>query len=172
MTLAAPAPGLPLIIDGAYVEINGVNLSCFCEEVALTPEVTDVSVTTLCGIIDYPGPAKWHFTAKLAQTFASGSVDATLTAAVEAWEATSATCPYRVIPKGSATVSATNPQFSGHMVPHPFQRFGGTAGTVCEIDIDWICTDEPAHDVTEGPPAVTFTSPAEAPAGTLVEAVA
>ena len=80
----------PLIMTDAYVEVNGVNLRCLTLHAEYNPEDKPIDVTTFCGITEYPGPIKWHFVAKFAQSFESGATDATLYAAVQNYQATGA----------------------------------------------------------------------------------
>src|SRR5215471_7600978 len=62
----------PVIMLDAYVEIGAANLSCLGMEVSVEPENKPIELTTFCGVKDYPGPVKWHFKAKLAQSFDTG----------------------------------------------------------------------------------------------------
>ena len=147
------AGGRPIIMEDAYVEVGGVNLSCLCEEVSLTAENKTVEITTFCGVKDYPGPTKWHFVAKFLQSFDTASTNEVLSAAVQAWVGTGSLpggigCPYKVRPDAGNPVSAGNPEFSGTMIPQPYNKFGGAAGAAAELDIDWSCDGEPMSAIT------------------------
>jgi hypothetical protein len=143
--------GRPLIMEDAYVEVNGVNLSCLCEEVSIAPEMKTIELTTFCGVEDYPGPIKWHFTAKFLQSFEAHGTHDALTSAWQAWDGTIATeqgCPFVVRPHAGQPISLGNPNYYGKMIPQPIAKFGGAAGTASEIDIDWTIQGEPTIDTT------------------------
>jgi len=119
---AAPT-ATPVMMTDTYVEVGGANLKCLAEEVSLEPENKPIEVTTFCGIQDYPGPVKWHFKAKFVQAFDPGATDATLSAALASYASSGAPVPFKVRPFASRVVSATNPQFSGLMIPQPYTIF-------------------------------------------------
>jgi hypothetical protein len=167
-----PPTATPLIMTDGYVEINGVNLRCLNTHIELNPELKPVDVITQCGVTSYPGPIKWHFIGKFAQSFDPGATDAVLYAAVKAYQASQTVAQYKVRAHASQPVSATNPQFSGFMIPQPYRYIGGDAGALSEVDIDWVTTGEPAKDTgavvavgaTAGSPGFFTPSGANAPA--------
>jgi hypothetical protein len=138
-----PPDATPVMMTDAYVEIGGANLSCLGLEVSIEPELKPIEQTTFCGVHDYPGPSKWHFKCKLAQSFSVGATDETLTAALDAYKTAGTPCDFRVRPTKQA-VSPTNPSFEGSAVPQDYTVFGGTAGSASEVDIDWIMTGPPS----------------------------
>jgi hypothetical protein len=138
------ATGTPLVMVDAYVEIGAANLSCFAMEVSVEPELKMIDVETFCGITSFPGPTKWHFKAKFAQTYDTGAVDATLSSALAAYKTAGTVTPFRVRPHSGKAVAANNPFFSGTMIPTDYAWFGGAAGATSETDIDWILTAPPA----------------------------
>jgi len=138
------ATGTPLVMVDAYVEIGAANLSCFAMEVSIEPEIKSIDVETFCGITAFPGPTKWHFKAKFAQTFDTGAVDATLGSALSAYKTAGTVTPFRVRPHAGKAVGANNPFITGNMVPQDYALFGGAAGATSETDIDWILTAPPA----------------------------
>jgi hypothetical protein len=162
----------PVMMTDTYVEVGNANLKCLAEEVSLEPENKPIEVTTFCGIQDYPGPVKWHFKAKFVQAFDPGATDATLSAALAAYASGGTPVPFKVRPFASRVVSATNPQFSGLMIPQPYTIFGGAAGAASEVDIDWIMTAPPtrstagvaATGATMGAPGYFTPSGATTPA--------
>ena len=145
MTIVDPiaVEGVPVIMTDAYVEIGTANLSCLGEEVSIEPENKPVELTTFCGVKDYPGPVKWHFKAKLLQSFTPGATHETLSAALDAYTAEGTSVPFRVRAYKSKPVGPTNPSFEGTMIPQPYTLFGGTAGSASECDIDWIMDEAP-----------------------------
>jgi hypothetical protein len=145
-----PPDAVPVMMTDAYVEIGAANLSCLGLEVSLEPELKPIEQVTFCGVQDFPGPNKWHFKAKLAQSFSVGATDETLTAALDAYATDGSPCPFRVRAT-KQPVSATNPSFEGLMVPQEYTIFGGTAGSASEVDIDWICKAKPTRVIVPGP---------------------
>lgn len=149
MTQVDPVPveASPVIMTDAYVQIGTANLSCLGESVSIEPENKPVELTTFCGVKDYPGPVKWHFKAKLVQSFDAGATNDTLYSALQAYEAAGTLVPFRVRAYKSRPVSTTNPSFEGNAIPQPYTLFGGDAGNVSEVDLDWIM-DAPPDIVT------------------------
>ena len=152
---AAPTADLPestatpVMMTDAYIEIGGAtaaaNLSCLGMSVSIEPENKPIELTTFCGVKDYPGPVKWHFKAKLAQSFDAGATDATLQAALDAFNTAGTLCPFKVRPYKSRPPSVTNPSIEGEAIPQPYTVFGGDAGTASEVDIDWIMDGPPTR---------------------------
>ena len=145
MTVVDPiaVEGVPVIMTDAYVEIGTANLSCLGLEVSIEPENKPVELTTFCGVKDYPGPVKWHFKAKLVQSFTAGATHETLQAALDEYATSGTSCPFRVRAYKSQAVSATNPSFEGTAIPQPYTLFGGAAGSASEVDLDWTMDSEP-----------------------------
>jgi len=137
------ATGTPLVMVDAYVEIGAANLSCFAMEVSIEPELKLIDVETFCGITSFPGPVKWHLKVKFAMSYDTGSVDATLRAALSAYKTAGTLTPFRVRPHSGKAVAANNPFFTGNAVPQDYAWFGGAAGATSETDIDWILTAPP-----------------------------
>jgi len=142
----------PVIMLDAYVEIGAANLSCLGEEVSIEPENKPIEFTSFCGIKDYPGPVKWHLKAKFGQNFEPGGTDKTLQAALDAFAASGAAVAFKVRPYKSRPISATNPSIEGEAIPQPYAIFGGAAGNVSEVDIDWILTAPPTRNITPSGP--------------------
>jgi len=150
--LPEPTAMAPVMMTDAYIEIGGAtggaNLSCLGMSVSIEPENKPIELTTFCGVKDYPGPVKWHFKAKLAQDFSAGSTDATLQAALQAYETAGTLCPFKVRPYKSRAVGVTNPSIEGLAIPQPYTIFGGDAGNPSEVDIDWIMDAPPTRVTT------------------------
>ena len=142
-----PPVATPVMMTDAYVEIGAANLSCLGEEISIEPENKPIEVTTFCGVQDYPGPVKWHFKAKLLQSFDVGATDETLYTALTAYQTDGTPVPFRVRPRQSQPPGPTNPSFEGTMIPQPYTLFGGTAGAASEVDVDWIMTEPPTKVV-------------------------
>ena len=100
----------PLILNNAYFELTGVNLRCTVKHLeAPFPENKLVTVTSLCGEIDYPGVTKYHLRVTFYQDFTAGSVFATLNAAYQAYLASGTPAAWKARPNASVAASATNP---------------------------------------------------------------
>lgn len=138
-----PPAATPVIMTDAYVEIGGANLSCLGLEVHIEPENKPVELVTFCGVTEYPGPTKWHFKAKLAQSFDVGATDDTLYGALQAYQSAGTPCDFRVRAYKGRAVGPTNPSFEGTAIPQPYELFGGSAGEASEVDVDWIMTAAP-----------------------------
>ena len=144
----------PLILNNAYFELTGVNLRCTVKHLeAPFPENKLVTVTSLCGEIDYPGVTKYHLRVTFYQDFTAGSVFATLNAAYQAYLASGTPAAWKARPNASVAASATNPTISGFAIPQPFMYLGGDAGAASEVVIDWNCTG--ASNVDNGSVAAT-----------------
>lgn len=146
-----PVEAQPVMMTDAYVEIGGANLTCLGLEVSVEPENKPIEQQTFCGVRDYPGPTKWHFKAKLAQSFDAGATHETLKAALAAYAADGSPVVFRTRAYASRPVSATNPSFESEAIPQPYTVFGGAAGSASEVDIDWIMTGPPSEVTTPGP---------------------
>ena len=136
----APANAQPLMMTATYVEVNGVNLTCLTISASLEVDNNPITQTTFCGVQEYPGPAKYHFVGKFAQSFDPGGTDSVLSPAVTAYQQSGTLLPFKVRPYSTRPVSATNPEFAGFLVPLPYTVFGGDAGNASEVDIDWTAT--------------------------------
>ena len=163
----------PLILNNGFFQLGSANLSCSVKHLeAAFPEVKQVTVTTFCNEIDYPGVVKWHLRATLYQDFSSGSVYATLAAAYNSYVSSGAPVSWSARPYASQVASATNPIISGLAIPQPFMQLGGDAGAASEIQIDWNLTGAPtvsmgavaATGATAGAPGYFTPSGATVPA--------
>jgi hypothetical protein len=148
-----PPVSNPLILNAAYFELNGVNLSCLCKHAEVFPENKLVTVTTFCAEVDYLGVTKWHLRATLYQAFDPGSVYYTLSAALNAWVTSQTPCGFKVRGYSANPAAANNPLISGFVIPMPFPPIIGDAGTASEVAIDWNLNAPPT--ITSG--AVTAT---------------
>ena len=150
MTVVDPTPSdaTPVMMTDTYVQLGEANLKCLCESISLTADNNPITVTTFCGVSEYPGPVKWHMVAKFLQSFGADGTDATLAAAVLAYQTDGTSLAYKVRPVASAPPSTTNPQFEGERIPQEYTVFGGDAGSASEVDIDWTMTGPPTRNIT------------------------
>src|SRR5215472_3401193 len=116
-----PPSASPLILNDAYFELGGVNLRCLVKHLEATfAENKPVTVTSLCGEVDYPGVTKYHLRVTFYQSFDSGAVYATLNQALNAYTANGTPLQFRARPYSSRAPSASNPWISGYVIPQPF----------------------------------------------------
>jgi hypothetical protein len=142
-----PVSASPLILNDAYFDLNGVNLRCLVKHLeAASPENKPVTVTSLCGEVDYPGVTKWHLRVTFYQSFDAGAVFATLTDAYNNYVASLTPATFKARPRSSLIASASNPIISGLVIPQPFDQIVGDAGTAAEVAIDWNLTEPPTVD--------------------------
>jgi IPT/TIG domain-containing protein len=163
VTTAPPdAPAVeaqPVLMVDAFVQLGDGNLSCLATSVSLEPEDNPITVTTFCGVKEYPGPVKWHFRARILQSFEPGATFETLKKALDGWAAASTPVVYKVRAYKSRPVAEDNPEFFGEAVPKPFVYFGGDAGNPSEVELDWIMTEEPQiNTALAGTPPLVLTS--------------
>ena len=145
--MASPAKPMPLILDDASVSIDGAALDCVTNHLELSPDVSTVTITTLCGETDYPGVVKWSLVLTLIQSLDAGATEDILSAAVDG----GVPVPFEIIPRKSQTVSDTNPSWSGMVVPQPYAPINGDAGAESTIDLEWSLVGDPVKSVTPLP---------------------
>jgi len=100
----------------------------------------------MCGEMDYPAAVKWTLVATLYQSFDPGSTEEVLSAAVEGGVAV----PFTLTPRRDEPVSATNPQWSGEVIPQPYAPVSGDAGAESTIELEWALSAAPVKSTTEG----------------------
>jgi hypothetical protein len=170
---ATPPSANPLILNDAYFELTGVNLRCLVKHLEATfAENKPVTVTSLCGEVDWPGVTKYHLRVTFYQSFDTGAVYSTLQAAYAAYVANATPAQFRARPYASRAPSATNPWISGYVIPQPFDLIFGDAGNTSEVAIDWNLTAPPTVDLgtvaatsaVAGSPGYYTPSGANAPA--------
>ena len=168
-----PPTANPLILNDCYFEMTGVNLRCLVKHLeAASPENKPVTVTSFCGETDYPGVTKWHLRVTFYQSFDSGAVYQTLSAAYNAYVANGQPVQWKARPYSSRAQSAANPVISGYAIPQPFDQIVGDAGAAAEVAIDWNLTQPPTVDsgavtatgATSGAPGFYAPSGATVPA--------
>ncbi len=155
--MAVTAPPMPLILDDASITIDGAALDCVTNHLELSPDVSVVTITTLCGETDYPGAVKWSLVLTLEQSLDAGATEDILSAAVDG----GVPVAFEIIPRKSQAVSATNPSWSGMVVPKPYSPINGDAMSESTIDLEWSLTGPPVKSVV---PGATQTAAASAKA--------
>lgn len=138
----------PLILVNPTLVIDGVPLECLMSHVEITPDTTLVEITTSCGVREYPGRVKWTLKASLYHSHDPAGTNATLTAAVEG----GVPVPFTVTPS-SDPVSATNPAYTGELIPQPFTPISGDVGDASSFDLEWSISGWGAVPTTSVVPA-------------------
>ena len=135
-----------LILDDADLTIDGETLACVTTHLELTPDVSVVTLTTLCGEVDVPGTIKWSLIATLYQSFDPAATEEILSSAVDG----GVPVAFEIIPRKSEPVSATNPSWSGMVIPMPYSPVNGDAGSESTVELEWSVQGEPVKSVVPG----------------------
>jgi hypothetical protein len=149
---------MPLILNDASISIDGQPLECVTNHLELSPDTSAVTVTVLCGETDYPGITKWSLVLTLEQSFDAGATEDVLSAAV----AGGVPVDFEIIPYKSQPVSATNPSWSGQVVPAPYAPINGDAGAESTIDLEWAVVGEPTKSIVPGTTTRTTSTTSKA----------
>jgi hypothetical protein len=133
----------PLILDDADLQIDGQTLACVTTHLELNPDVSVVTLTSLCGEVDYPGTVKWSLVATLYQSFDAQATEEVLSAAVDG----GVPVDFLILPRKSDAPSATNPVWSGQVIPQPYSPINGDAGAESTIDLEWSLVGPPVKGI-------------------------
>ena len=71
--------------------------------------------------------------------------------AVAAYKADGTLPTYEVIPYKNQPVSATNPKWSGEVIPQDYSPINGDAGDASTVELEWSCSGEPVKSITPTP---------------------
>src|SRR6188768_255992 len=138
------AEPLPLILTDASLKINNNELACVANHIELAPDVSITTLDTMCGSKDYPGTVKWSLVATLYQSFDAAATEETLSAAVDG----GVPVPFEILPYKSQPVSATNPSWSGELIPQPYSPINGDAGDASTVELEWSLAGPPVKSIT------------------------
>lgn len=151
-----PEP-LPLILDNAGIKISKdgtaaglTELACLASHVELSPDVSVTTLDTFCGSRDYPGVVKWSLIVTLYQSFDPDATEEVLSAAL----ALDVPAPFELVGYRDQPVSATNPLWSGDLIPKPYPPINGDAGDASTVELEWSLTAAPLKSLT---PVVPFS---------------
>jgi hypothetical protein len=122
----------PVILVDPVLTIDGADLKCVMSHIEITPDVSTIEVKTSCGVREYPGTLKWTLKASLYHSYDPEGTNEVLTAAVEG----GIPVPFTVT-ASSDVVSATNPQYTGDLIPQPFTPISGDVGDASSFDLEW-----------------------------------
>lgn len=138
------AEPLPLILTDASLKINSKELACVANHIELSPDVSVTTLDTMCGSKDYPGTVKWSLVATLYQSFDANATEEVLSAAVTG----GVPVPFEILPHKSAPISATNPKWSGDVIPQPYSPINGDAGDASTVELEWALAAPPVKTTT------------------------
>jgi len=137
----------PLILDNADLQIDGQTLACVLNHLELNPDVAQITLTTMCGEVDYPGTVKWTLVATLYQSFDPAATEEILSAAVDG----GVPVQFAITPRRDDPISATNPAWYGDVIPQPYSPINGDAGAESTIDLEWSLVGVPTKTITTIP---------------------
>ena len=145
------AEPLPLILTDASLKISTdgteaglIELACVANHIELSPDTSVTTLDTMCGSKDYPGTVKWSLVATLYQSFDTDATEDVLSAAVAA----GAPCPFEIVPYKSQPVSATNPSWTGNLIPQDYSPINGDAGDASTVELEWSLDAAPVKSIT------------------------
>jgi hypothetical protein len=149
------AEPLPLILTDASLKISDdgteaglTELACVLNHIELSPDTTVTTLDTMCGSRDYPGVVKWSLLATLYQSFDPAATEEVLSAAMAAYRADGSLVPFEIVPYKSQPVSATNPSWSGELIPQDYSPINGDAGDASTVELEWSLAAPPVKSVT------------------------
>lgn len=164
----------PVILTDASLKIskdqttaNLTELACLANHIELSPDTTLTTLDTMCGTRDYPGSVKWTLVATLYQSFDPLGTEEVLSGAVAA----GAPIPFEVVPYKGRLGGATNPRYSGTLIPQDYSPINGDAGDASTVELEWSLVQAPTKNVTTQAKSTTATAGtpgAFTPAGSAV----
>jgi len=148
---AMPEP-LPLILDNASLMIAPgpdpavpIELACLTNHIELSPDVSVTTLETMCGARDYPGTVKWSLIATLYQSFDPAATEEVLSGAVDG----GVPVAFEVKGRRDQPVSATNPKWTGQVIPQPYAPISGDAGDASTVELEWSVVGAPTKSETD-----------------------
>lgn len=146
--MAEPAP---LILDNAGLKLGDgatptealTELACLLNHVELTPDVSVTTLTTMCGEKDYPGVVKWSLVATLYQSFDPDATEEVLSTAL----ASGGPVGFELLGRRDDAVSATNPMWSGQVIPQAYSPINGDAGEASTVELEWSLVAAPVKTI-------------------------
>ena len=140
MTPPVVVEPLPLILTNASVILDGTELACVANHVELSPDINITTLDTFCGSRDYPGTVKWSLILTLYQSFDVDATEDVLSRCVAGGVPVPFTIAgYRDVAAGTAT----NPSWSGDVIPQPYAPINGDAGDASTVELEWSVVGEP-----------------------------
>ena len=135
-----------IVLTDVTVILNSVDLSDHIAQVELSTTFDEVETTAfgdggrtrVAGLEDSSLPLSFH------QDFAATSVDATINPLV------GVTSSFQIVPAGTAaTISATNPSYTGTVLVTEWSPVSGTVGELSTADVTWPVSGQVARGTGE-----------------------
>lgn len=127
---------MAFVIKDAFVEIDGVDLSCHVASVEVTLSKAEVEANTMCGQATLAGIEQSAFTVTFLQSYAVGEVDDTLFPIYDNETAVTMNVrPHGGNPDNPDPVSSTNPQYSGSVKLLEYMPLAGGVGERSETSV-------------------------------------
>lgn len=127
---------MAFVIKDAFVEIDGVDLSCHVSSVEVELTKDEVKADTMCGQATLHGLDTSMITVNFLQSFAAGEVDATLFPLFnDETEFTVKIRPHGGNPANPAPVSTTNPQYNADCKLFSYSALSGGVGDASETSV-------------------------------------
>lgn len=124
-----------IVLKECFVEINGVDLSDHCESIEISIEKDEVEATTFAtggGTEQMHGLKQDSFQVTLHTDYAVGSVNATLQPLLDG----ELEFPVVIRPNASASVSATNPNYTADCKLFSLPALSGSPGDLAKVQVD------------------------------------
>ena len=120
------------VMRSAFVSVDGVDMSCWTNEVEINLSKDEIDANTFCGQEKLAGLEESSFSIGLIQDFDPAAVDATL------WPLFDDNAEFEVVvrPEKDKPVGPDNPEYSGTARLLEYQPLSGGPGDLAEISID------------------------------------
>ena len=153
--MATPAAEpMPLILTNASLKLGPgpapgtlTELACIANHIEISPDVSITTVDTFCGSRDYPGQVKWSLVATLLQSFDPDATEEVLSTIIDSGE----NAFFEVLGYRDQPVSATNPSWTGEVIPQPYSPINGDGGDTSSVELEWSIVGEPTKSIVPGP---------------------
>lgn len=121
-----------IVLNDAYVEVDGSNLSTYVKSVTISTSADEVETTTMgnTGKTRTGGLRDDSISIDFVQSFAATELDSKL------WPMIGLVKTFKVRPT-SAVVGTSNPQYQGSVLVTEYQPVGNGVGELAETSVSW-----------------------------------